>query len=155
MSIPLITIFVRHSKGCPYQGDEFNKRCRCKKHLTWTLAGKQERRKTGTGSWAEAEEVKKNIEASFEPMKPVDEKKDAPKMWGDAIDLFITDRRNQELDEGVIKKYLRELGRFRIFMEKRTKFFVAEVRMEDCVKYKATWKEAYPSSTTRNEIICS
>lgn len=33
MEAPLITIFVRHSPDCKYVGDEFGKRCKCKKHL--------------------------------------------------------------------------------------------------------------------------
>ena len=43
MSTPLITIFVRHStidgKPCKYAGDEFSKRCDCRKHLRWTANG--------------------------------------------------------------------------------------------------------------------
>jgi len=31
MRAPLITIFVRHSADCKYMGDEFCKRCKCKK----------------------------------------------------------------------------------------------------------------------------
>ena len=30
-SAPVITIFVRHAKGCKWAGDEFAKRCRCRK----------------------------------------------------------------------------------------------------------------------------
>jgi len=36
MEAPLITIFVRHSQDCKYIGDEFCKRCKCKKHLRWS-----------------------------------------------------------------------------------------------------------------------
>ncbi len=56
MVTPVITIFVRHSADCKYAGDEFTKRCDCKKHLRWTQNGRQFRRKTGARSWAEAEE---------------------------------------------------------------------------------------------------
>jgi len=56
MNAPLITIFVRHSADCKYAGDEFCKRCNCRKHLRWTQDGKQYRRKAGTRSWQEAEE---------------------------------------------------------------------------------------------------
>src|ERR1039457_4965064 len=41
---PLITIFVRHSPGCRYAGDEFEKRCHCRKHLRWSQDRKQQRR---------------------------------------------------------------------------------------------------------------
>ena len=28
----IVTIFVRHSPGCKYAGDEFHKGCKCRKH---------------------------------------------------------------------------------------------------------------------------
>jgi hypothetical protein len=30
---PVITIFVRYTPGCMYAGDEFYRRCNCRKHL--------------------------------------------------------------------------------------------------------------------------
>ena len=47
MDAPVITIFVRHSADSKYHGDEFTKRCQCKKHLRWTMHAKQYRKKTG------------------------------------------------------------------------------------------------------------
>jgi hypothetical protein len=37
METPVITIFVRHSKGCKYSGDEFCRRCNCRKHFRYGL----------------------------------------------------------------------------------------------------------------------
>ena len=65
MDAPLITIFVRHTAACKYAGDEFNKRCGCKKHLRYSLKGKQYRVKTGQRSWAGAEQVKRKLEAQL------------------------------------------------------------------------------------------
>lgn len=65
MAAPLITIFVRHSAGCKYSGDEFTKRCQCKKHLRWSHDGKQHRMKTGARSWAGAEDAKRDLEAQL------------------------------------------------------------------------------------------
>ena len=45
---PVITIFVRHTPGCKYAGDEFCKRCNCRKHLRWSLGGEQHRKQAGT-----------------------------------------------------------------------------------------------------------
>ena len=62
MTTPSITIFVRHSKGCKYEGEEFSRRCSCRKHFRWTQGGVQYRRKAGTRSWAEAEDNKRRLE---------------------------------------------------------------------------------------------
>jgi integrase/recombinase XerD len=40
MTAPITTIFVRHAENCKYAGDEFTKRCDCKKHIRWTASGK-------------------------------------------------------------------------------------------------------------------
>ena len=49
---PFITIFVRQSQDCKDVGNEFCKRCKCKKHLRWSMHGKHNRKKTGSRSWA-------------------------------------------------------------------------------------------------------
>src|SRR3954462_14348423 len=103
MEAPLITIFVRHSEGCKYTGDEFEKRCRCRKHLRWTQNGKQFRRKAGTRSWAEAEEQKRRLEDELAGREP------KPKTDGqglaDAIEIFKADKKNQGLTPDVLSKY--------------------------------------------------
>ena len=48
MATPVITIFVRHSEGCKYEGDEFSRRCDCRKHFRWTANGKRYRQPAGT-----------------------------------------------------------------------------------------------------------
>jgi hypothetical protein len=62
MEAPLITIFVRHAADCKYAGDEFCKRCNCHKHLRWSRNGKQYRRKSGSRTWAAAEDAKRRLE---------------------------------------------------------------------------------------------
>jgi hypothetical protein len=58
----MVTIFVRHSAGCKYAGDEFCKRCNCRKHLRWTKDGNQYRKSAGTRSWEGAEDAKRKLE---------------------------------------------------------------------------------------------
>ena len=91
MNAPLITIFVRHSPGCKYIGDEFCKRCNCRKHLRWTQNGEQYRRTAGTRSWQEAEEQKRRLEDQLAGRTP------APETRGQciqaAVDLFLADKK--------------------------------------------------------------
>ena len=66
MSTPVIAIFVRHGskdgKACKYAGDEFYRRCNCPKHFRWTSNGTQHRKKAGTRSWEQAEEIKRQLQ---------------------------------------------------------------------------------------------
>ena len=153
MSVPVITIFVRHSSGCKYTGDEFTKRCNCQKHLRWTKDGKQHRRKAGTRSWAEAENVKRNLDhqLSGTPL-PAHAAKQEGQTLARAIDVFLQDKQNQEISSGVIGKYTRELDRLQKFCELQSVYAMSGLSRELLTDYMSTWKKIYPSSTTRSKV---
>ncbi len=58
---PLITIYVKHSKGCNTR-DEFARRCDCRKWLRWIRDSQRFQVKANMRSWAEAEQVKRQHE---------------------------------------------------------------------------------------------
>ena len=151
MDAPLITIFVRHSLGCPHTGDEFYKRCSCWKHLRWSYQGKQYRKATKQKTWAGAERVKREVELSYEMIgKPAEP--DRPPMVRQAIETFIRDKQGQNLNHTVLEKYRRELGRFGDFCERRGKFYIAEVGLADLTDFRLSWDSEYPSSITRQKV---
>jgi integrase/recombinase XerD len=147
MTAPLITIFVRHNEDCKYKGDEFAKRCDCRKHLRWSANGKQHRRKAGTRSWTEAEQVKRSLEDELAGRAPTP--KDQVRYISDAIDVFIQDKRVQSISPSVIGKYTRELDRLRVYCETRGVSTVHGITRELLTGFCATWETLYPSSTTR------
>jgi integrase/recombinase XerD len=151
MVTPLITIFVRHAADCKYQGDEFCKRCDCKKHLRWTQNSKQYRRKTGARTWTEAEEKKRELENQLTGRAPEPTESQA-RTIADAVDVFRTDKQNQDISEDVLAKYSRELDRLQTFAEKRGVYTVAALSRELLIDYRATWDELYPSSNTRQMV---
>ena len=150
MEAPIITIFVRHASDCKYQGDEFWKRCNCRKHLRWTYKGKQYRKKAGTRTWAEAEDVKRRLEAQYEGKPPVAENERQTVDRG--VELFLASKTSQGVDGQVVKKYQRELERLSAFLSQRSKLFVAEITLEDLIEFRSTWEVLYPSSTTRQQV---
>src|SRR5271169_1252470 len=110
---PVITVFVRHSADCKYAGDEFCKRCHCRKHLRWTHNGKQYRKKAGTRTWAEAEDIKRKLEAQYEG-KPATAEQEQQTI-DRAVELFLASKKAQGVDGQVVKKYDRELQRLNAF----------------------------------------
>ncbi len=151
MEAPLITIFVRHSEDCKYKGDEFCKRCNCRKHLRWTQNGKQYRKKAGTRSWAGAEEAKRRLEDQLAGRTPtVPDKAGQPLQ--DAIDVFIQDKKNEGVSAGVLNKYTRELARLRAFCERQGVYVVQGITTELLTGYAATWADLYPASLTRSKV---
>jgi integrase/recombinase XerD len=141
MSIPVITIFVRHGsqggKPCKYAGDEFSKRCTCPKHFRWTQNGKQHRKKSGARSWVEAENAKRALEAHLSG----DATREPPKAKSvaDAVSLFIQDKTVQGVSPFVLADYHRELIRFRDFAENAGAFTVQRIDRELITGYCSTW----------------
>ena len=150
MSTPLVTIFVRHSADCKYAGDEFCKRCNCRKHLRWTQTGVQCRRMAGTRSWEEAEQVKRRLEDQLAGRTPAPD----PKGQGikEAVDLFLIDKKVQGITDHVIGKYTRELARLQTFCESAGVYTIQAINRDLLTQYCATWEESYPSSSTRVRV---
>jgi integrase/recombinase XerD len=150
MSTPLITVFVRHAADCKYFGDEFSKRCNCRKHFRWTQNGKQQRRKANTRSWTEAEENKRRLEDELAGRFP--EVKPEGHSIQDSITVFLQDKTNQGITDKVIGKYTRELARLREYCERNKVYTVQGITRELLTGFCATWPELYPSTTTRAKV---
>lgn len=148
---PVITIFVRHTPGCKWTGEEFAKGCRCRKHFRWSQDGQQFRRKAETRSWAEAEELKRRLEDQLAGRVPANPQ-DGARTLADAIDVFKADKKNQGITADVLAKYARELDRLRVFAEARRAFTVAGLTRELLIDYQAGWDALYPSSNTRQMV---
>jgi len=145
---PLVTIFVRHSEDCKYKGDEFARRCHCRKHLRWSQNGRQFRRKAGTRSWEEAEQVKRDLE---DQLAGRETKADAKNLQS-GIDVFLQDKRVQGITDGVIAKYTRELERLREHCEHKGVYTVQGLTRDLLTGFCATWPKTYNSSQTRSMV---
>ena len=151
MDAPLITIFVRHAAGCKYAGDDFSKRCNCKKHLRWSQNGKQHRMKTGSRSWAGAEEKKRELENELAG-RTTSPQPSALHTLADAIEVFMKDKKTQGITEDVLGRYERELARLRDFAERKGAFTVAGITRELLIDYKTEWDRLYPSGNTQASV---
>jgi integrase/recombinase XerD len=149
---PLITIFVRHSPGCKYAGDEFEKRCRCRKHLRWSHNRKQQRVSAHTRSWAEAEDRKRKLEDQLAGRTPEVKPEDHSRGIRDAVDVFLQDKKVQGITASVMGKYTRELARLREHCEQNSVYTVQGITRELLTGFCATWPDVYPSSYTRSKV---
>jgi integrase/recombinase XerD len=131
-----------------WAGDEFCKRCNCRKHFRWSQGGKQYRKQAGTRSWAEAEENKRRLEARLTGQPVAEDLKTVE----DAIRVFNADQLNEGWTAGVLGKYTRELSRLQAYCEGRGVFTVQGITRELLVGYQATWPELYPSTQTRQAV---
>ncbi|MGA8618512.1 MAG: tyrosine-type recombinase/integrase [Candidatus Sulfotelmatobacter sp.] len=148
---PVITIFVRHSADCKYAGDEFCKRCNCRKHFRWTQNGQQFRRKAGTRSWGEAEEQKRRLEDQLAGRTSATTDADVRTVQ-EGVDVFLEDKKVQGVTESVMGKYTRELARLREYCERNNVHTVQGITRELLTGFCATWPELYPSTYTRAKV---
>jgi integrase/recombinase XerD len=114
---PVITIFVRHSPSCKYAGDEFSKRCNCKKHFRWTQNGKQYRRKSGARTWEEADRAKRRLEDSLSG-RPASKPKESAMLVADAVKTFMQAKKNDGLEPPTIQKLQKTCERIQNFAER-------------------------------------
>ena len=128
--IPTVTIYVRHSAGCKYGGDEFAKKCNCRKWLRWTPKGSpRQRRPAETRSWAEAELVRDDVRAELSGTSPTPIAPGTKNLRA-AIEVFVADKKVENLSTDVVKKYERELSRLASFCEGRRVFTLAGIDRE-------------------------
>ena len=149
---PTVTIYVRHSAGCKYEGDELTKRCDCRKWVRWTQAGVRHRLKTNTRSWAEAEIFKTDLINQLTGRTAASDDIPKAKNLRDAVEIFLTSKSVTGITDDVHGKYERELTRLSSFAEGHGVFTVAGLDPELLTRYAATWKRVYPSSQTRSSV---
>ena len=148
---PTITIYVRHSAGCKYEGDEFAKRCDCRKWLRWTQDGTRQRRKADTRSWAEAERVKRDTEDELTGKASASEALGTKNIRA-AIEVFIADKTVENLSPDLITKYTLHLGRLASFCEGRGVYTVGGIDRELITGFCSGWPAQYPSTITRAKL---
>src|SRR5689334_22879539 len=122
----VITIFVRHSADCKYRGDEFEKRCRCRKHFRWSHGGKQFRQKANTRSWEEAERHKRILEDRLEGRVPVSTTSNRLTI-ADARDKFMTAKNNDGLEQSTLDSLRKTVDRIVEFSAADNLIFLDEV----------------------------
>jgi integrase/recombinase XerD len=150
MLTPSITVFVRHAGDCKYKGDEFSKRCNCRKHMRWTSGGVQYRKAVGTRSWTEAEAARHRLEDQLAGRDVTPDK--AANDVRAAVALFIKDKRLQGITAGVLSKYTLELSRLVAFCERTRIFTVQAITRDVLTEFCGTWEATYPSSYTRSKV---
>jgi site-specific recombinase XerD len=149
---PTITVFVRHSADCKYKGDEFHRRCNCRKHFRWFANGKQHRRSANTRSWSEAEEGKRELVDQFSG-RVGEVVATAERDIRSAVDVFIAEKRVEGLTSDLVKKYTLWLGRLVSFCESRGVYTLRAINRELLIAFCANWETQYPSSMTRSKLL--
>jgi integrase/recombinase XerD len=142
MTVPSISIFVRHSGDCKYKDQEDWRRCDCRKHLRWTYNGNQVRQSAKTRSWSVAEEAKRRLEEKFKAGDPGEVRAAAPEQRptiAQAIETFITAKESEGCGSVTVRKLRHHLGMLQRFLAARSKLFPSEITPTDLIEFRAGW----------------
>ena len=148
---PTITIFVRHSADCKHKGDEFYRRCNCRKHFRWFANGNQHRRTANTRSWSEAEENKHELADKLSG-RVVDTPTNILRSIRSAVDVFISAKEVEGLSADLIRKYKLWLGRLASYCEAQSIETVPNITGEIIIGFCGDWPTLYPSPITRKKL---
>jgi integrase/recombinase XerD len=147
-----LTLFVRHAVTCKWAGDEFAKRCTCRKHFRWRASdGVQHRRAAGTRSWTEAEVIKRDLEDQLSGRTAPAAVETVTQISG-AVKIFLQDKQVQGISVSAQGKYTRELARLVEHCAKQRTYSVQGLTREVLTGYASTWANSYPSTQTRQAV---
>jgi site-specific recombinase XerD len=105
-----------------------------------------------TRSSKEAEQVKRDLEDQLTGKAVVSETQIDTKNIRAAIEVFIADKRVENLSADLIHKYEREFGRLATYCEGRGVYTLAGINRELITGFCTDWSERYPSGNTRNKL---
>jgi site-specific recombinase XerD len=105
----------------------------------------------GSRSWAGAEDAKERVAAQLSGRAPATEQSRG-QMLTEAVEVFLQDKKNQDVTPKVLAKYKRELARLKSYCEGGGVFVVSGLTKELLTGYAGTWAEAYPASSTRSRV---
>jgi len=125
---PIITIFVRHTPGCKYEGEEFAKSCRCRKHFRWSKGGKQFRKTAGTRSWTQAEENKLQLQAQLTGV-PIPHAPKERLTVADAVETFMAAKRQDGLEPPTLQKLAKATARIQDFCHAEGVYVLEDVNL--------------------------
>jgi len=151
-----LTLYRRHRKGCEAGRPEDErtsqleenrkgwKRCTCKIHASGTLAGRFNRKQTGTRVWDEAKAISDAWFAadSWEAPRPIPPplEKPSPSIL-EATDSFLSNRKQRGLARATEGKYITFVKQLRAFADSKGYRFMAELRIPDMDVFYADWKD--------------
>ena len=143
---PTVTVFVRHNRDCPYQGDA-HPRCNCRKHLRWFEKGKPKTKSTKSTKWEGAERARRKKEIELDPSHVPAQSKDMTISEG--VESLIKKKEGKNLRKPTLRKWRHELSVLEKFMATRGRFLVSEIEPGDLIDFRATWGQTWKSGVTR------
>jgi len=133
-----ITVYKRHSTGCPHKADRSYKRCDCRMMLEWSDNGKRYRVSAKTRSWEKAEQKARAMERDAHARSLGEAPKAGEPVTVDAAVEMFTNKKAGKHKE-TRRKYKYTLDAFSAFCQRNGRVYLADVTESDLEKFQASW----------------
>lgn len=162
-----ISIYTRHGSRCSKRGStneqkaaaKYEKRCNCPKWIYLFHDGQDYRFSAGTRTWEKAEEKKRELEDSLDPVKAElrrlkTEQQLLRKPISDAIDEFLSDAEARNLAPTSQSK-LRTIFKRQLlpWVQDNGLFYLDELTTVQLTKWRSTWHHAPATKRHRQEVL--
>ena len=136
---PIVQIYVRHAAGCGSKRRPQARDCQCVKWFSYSVGGKQTKVSANTRSWAQAEELRADLQRRLDAGETTQPTKEDPGLLADQITTYVAMKVQEGLQPGTVNVTRARLLRFDGFMAARSKFRAEQVTERDVIEYRASW----------------
>ena len=119
--------------------------CNCPKFYRYSRHGKQRRESVNTRSWATAEDGAKALEARLNSATTSTASTDTAKQPDastilQVVETFIRRKESESLNQSTIRELPCQFDLFEQFMSARSKFYARDIRPQDLIDFRSSWK---------------
>jgi integrase len=170
-----LTLYRRHRKGCEASRPEGSftgefeesrrgaKRCSCVIHVSGTLAGKFNRKRTGCCRWDETRAAAAQWEAAGNwsgLIQPPEAPPPAPATTSgvsiaDATEAYLARCENRGIQPTTLSKYRTFIKQLREFCDARGYIFIHQLTVADMDRFYASWKDGKRAKSKKLERLKS
>jgi integrase/recombinase XerD len=162
-----VSVYTRHSPKCPKRGStaeqktaaKYEKRCNCAKWIYLFHDGSDYRFSAATRSWDKAEEKKRQIEDSLDPVKAElkrlkTQQQSQRKPLSDAVEEFLSDAKKRNLAPETCAKLQTMFKKQLLLWTKQNGIgYLDELRTAHLTRWRSTWFHSPLTSRGRQETL--
>ena len=142
--VGVVNIYKRHSADCDHKEDRNYKRCGCAVWLGYTRDGKQVQKSAKTRSWEAGQRAAQALMQQFDGLAPT---ATAAKTVSQAIDLFLANKRGENLAADSLYRHKHITGDLLAFCNHEGIMFVKDITLHHLTSWRGQWTAQAPQAT--------
>jgi integrase/recombinase XerD len=141
--VGVVNVYKRHSADCDHKEDRNYKRCGCAVWLGYTWDGKQVQKSAKTRSWEAGQRAAQALMQQFDGLVPT---ATAAKTVAQAIDLFLANKRGENLAADSLYRHKHITGDLLAFCNHEGIMFVKDITLHHLTTWRGQWTVQAPQA---------